>query len=108
MRRRIFLTMVGAGLVGGQVDRSDAATATSPPVSTDTIGTSHPGGSQSIDDPRWTNLPGTETQFSPPHFPTLNAWKARREHLRRQILWTAGLWPLPERISSMKSLIRLA
>ena len=47
--------------------------------------------------PRWNNLPHTDTEFVPRTYPSLAAWKERREHLRRQILWSAGLWPMPER-----------
>ncbi|MBN2449205.1 MAG: acetylxylan esterase [Lentisphaeria bacterium] len=48
-------------------------------------------------DGRWTNLPHTDTPFTPRTYPTLEAWNRRREHLRRQILWAAGLWPMPEK-----------
>ena len=30
-----------------------------------------------------------------PVYPTLDAWQARAESLRRRILVSAGLWPLP-------------
>lgn len=48
-------------------------------------------------DIRWGNLPHTDTEFVPRTYETLAQWTARREHLRRQILWAAGLWPEPER-----------
>jgi len=48
-------------------------------------------------DPRWNNLPHTDTEFVSRTYPTLVDWTERREHLRRQILWSAGLWPMPER-----------
>lgn len=53
--------------------------------------------STSSSDPRWTNLPHTDTEFIPRTYATLADWTGRREHLRRQILWCAGLWPMPER-----------
>ncbi len=37
----------------------------------------------------------THHPFHPPA--TLKEWEARSEHLRRQILFSAGLWPMPER-----------
>jgi len=48
-------------------------------------------------DPRWRNLPHTDTVFVPRHFATLDEWQAWRDHLRRQILWAAGLMPMPEK-----------
>jgi hypothetical protein len=48
-------------------------------------------------DPRWNSLPHTDTEFTPKSYATLADWTERREHLRRQILWSAGLWPMPER-----------
>ena len=48
-------------------------------------------------DPRWRNLPHTDTVFVPRHFGSLAEWTAWREHLRKQILWAAGLWPMPEK-----------
>ncbi|MGB9625977.1 MAG: hypothetical protein ACPMAQ_14075, partial [Phycisphaerae bacterium] len=48
-------------------------------------------------DPRWRDLPHTDTVFVPRHFATLDEWQAWRGHLRRQILWAAGLMPMPER-----------
>ena len=48
-------------------------------------------------DPRWNNLPHTDTEFVSRTYPTLADWTERREHLRRQILWSSGLWPMPER-----------
>ncbi len=41
--------------------------------------------------------PGTNTKFSFSAPATLDEWKARREELRRQILWAAGLDPMPAR-----------
>jgi len=48
-------------------------------------------------DPRWSELPHTDTEFVPRHYKSLNEWKSRRERLRRQILWAAGLRPIPEK-----------
>jgi dienelactone hydrolase len=48
-------------------------------------------------DLRWWNLPHTDTEFVPRKYGTLEEWEVRREHLRRQVLWAAGLWPEPER-----------
>jgi len=48
-------------------------------------------------DPRWRDLPHTDTVFVPRHFATLDEWQAWRDHLRRQILWAAGLMPMPEK-----------
>lgn len=48
-------------------------------------------------DPRWSDLPHTDTEFVPRTYTTLAAWNERREHLRKQILWSAGLSPMPER-----------
>ncbi len=48
-------------------------------------------------DPRWCDLPHTDTVFAPKAYATLDEWRARREHLRAQVLWAAGLLPMPER-----------
>ncbi len=48
-------------------------------------------------DPRWHDLPHTDTVFAPRAYGTLAEWQARREHLRQQILWAAGLLPMPEK-----------
>lgn len=48
-------------------------------------------------DARWRDLPHTDTVFVPDLPKTLDAWKTRREHLREQILWAAGLLPMPDR-----------
>ncbi|MDP9172149.1 MAG: hypothetical protein M3N54_16145, partial [Acidobacteriota bacterium] len=39
--------------------------------------------------------PNTDTHFAPPGFSTLEAWEKRKAHLRRQILFAAGLDPMP-------------
>lgn len=48
-------------------------------------------------DSRWYEFPNTDSEFVPPRYKSLDAWKHRSEHLRKQILWAAGLWPLPDR-----------
>jgi hypothetical protein len=48
-------------------------------------------------DARNTNIPNTDTHFSPPVYKTLAQWEARRAYLRKQILSAAGLLPLPVR-----------
>jgi hypothetical protein len=55
------------------------------------------GKTESIIDPRWVDLPQTKTEFVPPRYETLGDWQQRREYLRQQILWAAGLWPVPEK-----------
>lgn len=52
---------------------------------------------QTAVEPRWTELPHTDTEFVPRRYDSLDVWQKRREHLRRQILWAAGLWPIPEK-----------
>ena len=47
-------------------------------------------------DPRWQNLPHTDTDFVPAEYPDREAWDAKRVHLREQILFAAGLWPMPD------------
>jgi dienelactone hydrolase len=46
-------------------------------------------------DVRNTVTPGTNTHFTFQAPATLDAWKQRRDHLRRQILAAAGLLPMP-------------
>lgn len=41
--------------------------------------------------------PGTNTKFSFTAPQSLDEWKSRREELKRQILWAAGLDPMPAR-----------
>src|SRR5271165_1063120 len=45
-------------------------------------------------DARNFEVPETNTHFAPPVFRTLAEWKARRAHLRTQILSAAGLLPM--------------
>ncbi len=39
----------------------------------------------------------TDTHFTPRTYATLDAWKAHRAHLQKQVLSASGLLPLPER-----------
>ena len=45
-------------------------------------------------DSRNTNTPNTDTHFTARTYRSLAEWNARREHLRKQILSAAGLYPL--------------
>ncbi|MCU1261536.1 MAG: hypothetical protein JWO80_4421 [Bryobacterales bacterium] len=47
------------------------------------------------EDSRNTNTPGTDTHFAPPVYTSREAWEKRKEHLRKQILSAAGLYPMP-------------
>lgn len=46
-------------------------------------------------DSRNVNVPNTDTHFAPPVFKSLADWEARAGHLRRQVLFAAGLLPMP-------------
>jgi dienelactone hydrolase len=46
-------------------------------------------------DSRNVNVPNTDTHFAPPVFKSRAEWEARSEHLRRQVLFAAGLLPMP-------------
>lgn len=48
-------------------------------------------------DARLTNPPNTNTHFRMPEYKTLAEWEARKKVLREQILFWAGLDPMPER-----------
>lgn len=48
-------------------------------------------------DPRDSLNIDSKTTFTPRHYADLKTWEARRAVLRRQILVSAGLWPLQER-----------
>ena len=48
-------------------------------------------------DSRNVNIPNTDTHFALPKFDNLAAWEKRKAQLRRQILFAAGLDPMPER-----------
>ena len=49
------------------------------------------------EDSRNTNTPGTDTHFAPPVYISREAWEKRKEHLRKQILSAAGLYPMPQK-----------
>ena len=46
-------------------------------------------------DARNTEIPNTDTHFTPHTYKTLAEWQARSAHLRKQILSAAGLLPMP-------------
>lgn len=46
-------------------------------------------------DSRNTDIPNTDTHFTPRTYKTLAEWEERREHLRKQILSATGLLPMP-------------
>src|SRR4051812_39726279 len=46
-------------------------------------------------DSRNVNVPNTDTHFTPPAFQSLDQWKQRSIQLRRQVLFAAGLLPMP-------------
>jgi len=48
-------------------------------------------------DPRWRDLPHTDTEFVPATYPTREAWEAKRAQIKKQVLFAAGLWPMPEK-----------
>jgi dienelactone hydrolase len=48
-------------------------------------------------DTRWQNLPHVHHTFVPTQYPNLETWEAEKARLREQILFAAGLWPLPEK-----------
>jgi dienelactone hydrolase len=48
-------------------------------------------------DRRNTFVPNTDTHFVMPEYRTPAEWDARRARLQKQILWAAGLMPLPEK-----------
>jgi dienelactone hydrolase len=48
-------------------------------------------------DARLTNIPNTDTHFALPSYKTLAEWEKRKAKLRRQILFAAGLDPMPEK-----------
>ena len=49
-------------------------------------------------DSRWQNLPNTDTEFVPKSYSEKTSWEAKREHLRDQILFASGLFPMPEKV----------
>ncbi len=54
-------------------------------------------GQTSFHDSRNEIIPSTDTHFTKLDVPSLPQWEARKEHLRKQILFAAGLWPMPPR-----------
>lgn len=48
-------------------------------------------------DPRYGDLPHTDTNFAPAEYRTLDTWQKRAGWLRKQVRVAAGLWPMPER-----------
>lgn len=48
-------------------------------------------------DSRNVNIPSTDTHFTKLDVPSLTQWEARKQHLRKQILFAAGLMPMPPR-----------
>ena len=48
-------------------------------------------------DPRWQHLPHTDTEFVPAVYPDRESWEKEKARLREQLLFAAGLWPLPEK-----------
>ncbi len=48
-------------------------------------------------DPRWSDWPNTDTVFKPAKYASLDEWKQRREWLRGQVRFAAGLDPEPPR-----------
>jgi dienelactone hydrolase len=48
-------------------------------------------------DSRNTYVPNTDTHFTMPVYKTRDAWEARAARLRKQVLFAAGLEPMPER-----------
>jgi dienelactone hydrolase len=55
-------------------------------------------------DRRNTETPNTDTPVKMPEYGTRAEWEARKDHLRKQILSAAGLYPLPEK-TPLKPLI---
>jgi dienelactone hydrolase len=55
-------------------------------------------------DSRNTSIPNTDTQFRMPEYRTKAQWEKRREQLRKQILFAAGLYPLPKK-PKLRSLV---
>jgi hypothetical protein len=48
-------------------------------------------------DPRRDSDPHTKTHFKPRTFSSVHEWMQHRDELRRRILVSAGLWPMPRR-----------
>jgi hypothetical protein len=54
-------------------------------------------GQTSFPDSRNQIVPSTDTHFTKLDVTSLQKWEQRKEHLRKQILFAAGLWPMPPR-----------
>ncbi len=54
-------------------------------------------GQTSFHDSRNEIIPSTDTHFTKLDVTSLEQWDKRKEHLRKQILFAAGLWPMPPR-----------
>jgi regulator of RNase E activity RraA/dienelactone hydrolase len=50
-----------------------------------------------MSDSRNENIPNTDTHFRMPDYKSLEQWEARKKQLREQILFSAGLEPMPEK-----------
>jgi dienelactone hydrolase len=50
------------------------------------------------EDSRNSNVPNTDTHFTMPVYRTLADWEAHKQKLKSQILFAAGLTPMPEKI----------
>jgi dienelactone hydrolase len=50
-----------------------------------------------LQDARNVNVPNTDTHFSMPQYRTLAEWEPHKQKLRAQILFAAGLTPMPEK-----------
>ena len=48
-------------------------------------------------DSRFEYIPNTDTKFVMPEYKTRADWENRAKHLRKQILFAAGLYPMPEK-----------
>ncbi len=48
-------------------------------------------------DPRWQDLPHTDSEFAPTVYADRAAWEKKRAQLKKQVLFAAGLWPLPKK-----------
>ena len=48
-------------------------------------------------DTRWQNLPHVHHTFAPTEYPNLETWETEKTRIRNQILFAAGLCPLPEK-----------
>ena len=48
-------------------------------------------------DPRWRDLPYTHTEFVPAEYANRADWEQERARLREQVLFAAGLLPMPDK-----------